>query len=99
MLRHPGFEGLTCFSKAFGIKSFAYKLEDHARLCILGDGVFGFHQGSSEGGRRPVCHCDVVVSEVSGCPSRFAVLVVPLVIRRCFGGLFFPLSLLSRNFV
>ncbi len=31
-----------------------------------GDGVFGFHQGSSEGGRRFVCYFDVVASRVSG---------------------------------
>ncbi len=59
------------------------------------DCVFGFHQSSSKGGRRFVCHFYVVASEVfgkcfgdavdvgEGCPSRFAVLVRPLVIRRC----------------
>ncbi len=31
-----------------------------------GDGVFGFHQGSSEGSPRFLCHLDVVASQVSG---------------------------------
>ncbi len=39
---------------------------DHVRRCALGNGVFGFHQGSSEGGRRFVCYIDVVALEVSG---------------------------------
>ncbi len=53
-------------SNIFGIASFAWELVDHVRLRFQGDGVFGFHQGSSEGGHRFVCHFDVVASEVSG---------------------------------
>ncbi len=66
VLFHHGFKCFTRFSNIFGIASFARELVDHARLRFQGDGVFGFHQGSSEAGRRFVCHFDVVASEVSG---------------------------------
>ncbi len=58
------FKGFTSYSNLFGIASFAWELVDHARFCIPENGVFGFHQGSSEGGGRFVCHFYVVASEV-----------------------------------
>ncbi len=67
--RFVSFSGLQCFTSffnIFGIASFARELVDRVRLRFQGDGVFGFHQRSSEGGRRFVCHFDVVASEVSG---------------------------------
>ncbi len=66
MLYYPDFEGLTCFSNIFGTISLATEFVNNARLCVLGDGDFGFHLGSSAGGRRLVCHYDVVASKVSG---------------------------------
>ncbi len=81
----------------FGIASFSRELVDPARLRFQGDGVF--HQGSSEGGQRFVCHFDVVAPEVSGwclgdaidvgkgCPSWFTVLTGPPTVLR---GLGFP---------
>ncbi len=66
VLFHPGLKCFTSSFNIFGIASFARELVDHARLRFQGDGVFGFHQGSSEGGHRFVCHFDVVTSEVSG---------------------------------
>ncbi len=66
VLCNSGLYCFTSFSNIFGNASFAWELVDHARLCIQGNGVFGFHQGSPEGGRKFVCHFDVVASEVSG---------------------------------
>ncbi len=56
MLCFPGFEGFANFSNLFGIISFAWESVDHARFCFSGDGVFGFHQGSPNDGRRLVYH-------------------------------------------
>ncbi len=47
--------GFASFYNIFGITTFAWEMVDHAHLCNLGDGVLGFHQGSSMGGRRLVC--------------------------------------------
>ncbi len=66
MLCYPSFEGFANFYNIVGITPFPWELVDHARLCSLGDNVFGFHQGSSVGGRRLVCYVDVVASGVSG---------------------------------
>ncbi len=66
VLCYTGFMGFNSFSKIFGITFFAWELEDNVCLCILGDGVFVYHLGSSVGGRRLVCHLDVVASEMSG---------------------------------
>ncbi len=61
MLRYPGFEGFTSFPY---LEFHIWKLAHHAHLRIWVDGVFG--QSNFEGGRRLLCHCDAVASEVSG---------------------------------
>ncbi len=66
VLCYPGCKGVTSFSNIFGITFFTWELEDNVCLCILGDGVFVYHLVSSVGGRRLVCHIDVVAPVVSG---------------------------------
>ncbi len=78
VLCDPGFQCLTSISNVFRI---AWKSVDYVCICIQGDDVFGCRQGNSEGGRRLVCHFNIVASEVSG--QYLGCLGPPMVFRGC----------------